>query len=343
MSALKKPRTTTWNVGAFTLIEVLVVVAIIALLAAILIPSLAQARERAKVTMCMANARQIGGMISVYRAEFKGYVPVLYNYGPGIGHSDDYTRFYQARCQWLPVALRAYSKGMKNLKKIGPQFNPEIQWTKDTRRIFEETIMDEYYACPFNRERREQRDSVTDASVTTVTISNVVFRKQEWHGRRSSYVTWMWEGRIIKNMLVHGGSGAYTIPPDTGGAAPRDVDGRPKHTALSWSYCVSGNLPYRDRVPPGGGTPPSDLTAAFHNKHRKWDLGDLRRLQAPSMSDVTTVFCFQGTNLGFKGGTPSLPIIRDPESHRTNLGSGTIALFGDVHVEWVKGLRIGWQ
>lgn len=61
--------------SAFTLIELLVVVAIITLLTSILLPSLQNARERAKAVKCQANLRQNGNSLQLYIAENNNIVP----------------------------------------------------------------------------------------------------------------------------------------------------------------------------------------------------------------------------------------------------------------------------
>ena len=55
---------------AFTLIELLVVIAIISILAAILFPVFAQARAKARQTVCMSNMRQIGLGVRMYTQDY---------------------------------------------------------------------------------------------------------------------------------------------------------------------------------------------------------------------------------------------------------------------------------
>ncbi|MBI4024184.1 MAG: prepilin-type N-terminal cleavage/methylation domain-containing protein [Verrucomicrobia bacterium] len=63
------------SIGSFTLIELLVVIAIISILAALLMPALKSAQERARQIKCVSNLRQIGQAFFLYANDNDGYWP----------------------------------------------------------------------------------------------------------------------------------------------------------------------------------------------------------------------------------------------------------------------------
>lgn len=307
----------------FTLIEVLVVVAIIALLLSILLPSLQAARNQAKLMICSANIKQIGTSAACYQTEFTDYVPVMYN--------DAAYNYAPARACWMSVALRNYASqtrklGVRVFGGVSYDFDPEKNWTIDTRNKYETYIMPEFYACPFQRGKGTQQRPVHDSSY---------YRIYEKLGRFDAMSTWAWENVVKGALPPHG---TPWLP-----ASGKRTDGLPKYTAFSWNMLRPAKLAtFSDgsTVPVVAGALSSNSTKG-KSTYRKWTVGDARRLRSGSFSATTVSYCAQGENI--LGDQQSGRIgWANPGSHKQNGIGGTNALFADTHVEWVPGKQIGW-
>ena len=105
MPARKKSR----RLYGFTLIEVLVVIAIIGLLAGILCPVFASARAVSRKTVCQSNLRQLYVAFQLYANDWNGTLP-----GPG-GRIGDFTYWAQKCGGGLDAYLKCQHRGLKSV------------------------------------------------------------------------------------------------------------------------------------------------------------------------------------------------------------------------------------
>jgi len=214
--------------NAFTLIEVLVVVAIIAIMAAILVPSLARARAQAKIAACLSNMSNLPKGVLMFAAEHKGYGQALCNntndrnkeaFGPVVGGNPTYKNMdashnkyaYQSgfygndgiRLKPWPIAYASYV-GYKSFRKAEQYYEyaePEALYSddwlpgkvpNDPDHYFRKFGKYEVITCPADKQlvRSDSFPQAALVGITSYGVSIDVFGVSTFAWENRGYMCW---------------------------------------------------------------------------------------------------------------------------------------------------------
>ena len=169
---------------AFTLIEVLVVIAVILILAAILIPSLSSALESTKATKDLSNLRQIGALMQAYLNDKDGILPVI-NAAPGIGTIV------------LPVI---YPKYVATKKVFQSPFDKRTGSETDSAPVSYGINVNMYAASP----------GIAGNTTRIVSTSSTILMAPNYNGPPGVGASWTGVATAVPNLAAGGGAGMTT-------------------------------------------------------------------------------------------------------------------------------------
>ncbi len=112
----------------FTLIELLIVISIIAILAAMLLPALNKAREKARAIQCTGNLKQIGTAFSVYTGDYHDCYPTTVALSGTYSWDIPKTTWIGAVGQYMGNSVKngINASGWPDLKRPGPFACPTL-------------------------------------------------------------------------------------------------------------------------------------------------------------------------------------------------------------------------
>lgn len=139
---VKKPPVGFTGISAFTLVELLVVVAIISLLAALLLPTLQGALRQANITSCASNYRQIWMGATIYSNDFDSILPELAS-GEGRTYAVPGLTRPQQKLDFNNNPTEAINKGFFSAF-FGPEYLAAPRWGYDGTRYILPSILQ----CP---------------------------------------------------------------------------------------------------------------------------------------------------------------------------------------------------
>jgi prepilin-type N-terminal cleavage/methylation domain-containing protein len=174
---------------AFTLFELLVVMAILGLLAALLLPAFGRARETARGAVCMSNLRQLGIGLQLYVQENNNRMPVM---------RDRVTDTNASGANLLPGMDSVLSNHLGNVRVF--------QCPSDRKGVYEQTGTSYGWNSLLNGQNADNLHVLTMDFGSSQTP--VMYDKEAFHAARGEKkgVNYLYADSHIKNLLVIEGS-----------------------------------------------------------------------------------------------------------------------------------------
>ena len=175
---------------AFTLIEVMVVLAIIVIMMAMVYPAFTTISERAKATKDMSNLRQIGLEMQLYLNDKDGVLPVI-NAAPGIGTS------------LIPVIFPKY---IATKRVFQSPFDKRAASETDNAPVSYGINANMYTASP----------GIAGNTARVVSPSSTILLAPNYNGDPGLVASWTGVAAAVPNLVAGGGPGMTTGPQRSG-------------------------------------------------------------------------------------------------------------------------------